>query len=300
MPAFGQVLDFRISPDNRNVVYVADQESDNIPELYSVPIGGGTPIRLTLKPSVAVYLYQITQDGSRVIYRAQQDQPGIYELYSVPIAGPASATVKLNAPLVSGGEVLGFEISPDSQRVVYSADQESDNVAELYSVPIGGPASAGIKLNGPLVAGGNVGDLPQISPDSRYVVYYADQDADNVFELYSVPIGGPASAGIKLNAQLAADQSVFEFQISPDSSRVLYSTHQEVARLYAIYTVPSGGPPDAARRLDDPTAAGGSAYDFQISPNSRHVVYRADQDTKGVIELYEADLGYVAYLPLLT
>ena len=28
MPAFGQVLDFRISPDNRNVVYVADQESD--------------------------------------------------------------------------------------------------------------------------------------------------------------------------------------------------------------------------------------------------------------------------------
>src|SRR5262245_48440305 len=45
MPAFGQVFDFRISPDNRNVVYVADQESDNIPELYSVPIGGGTPIR---------------------------------------------------------------------------------------------------------------------------------------------------------------------------------------------------------------------------------------------------------------
>ena len=40
--------------------------------------------------------------------------------------------------------------------MVYLADQETDTVLELYSVPLGGPAAAGVKLNGALVAGGNV------------------------------------------------------------------------------------------------------------------------------------------------
>src|SRR5690242_19095505 len=61
-----------------------------------------------------------------------------------------------------------------------------------------------------------------------------------------------------------------------------------------------GGPASASARLDDPPTAGGSAYDFQISSDSLRVLYRADQDTQGVIELYEVDLGYAAYLPLLT
>ena len=41
------------------------------------------------------------------------------------------------------------------------------------------------KLNGPLVAGGSVYVLFQISPDSDRVVYNADQDTDNVFELFA-------------------------------------------------------------------------------------------------------------------
>ncbi len=68
--------------------------------------------------------------------------------------------------------------------MVYLADQDTDNVFELYSVPIGGPATAGIKLNGTLVAGGDVSPGFQISPDSGRVLYIADQDTDNVFELY--------------------------------------------------------------------------------------------------------------------
>ena len=53
----------------------------------------------------------------------------------------------------------------------------------LYSVPLGGPAAAGIKLNGALVALGDVDNFA-ISPDSSRVVYLADQQTDNVFELY--------------------------------------------------------------------------------------------------------------------
>ncbi len=116
--------------------------------------------------------------------------------------GPAAAGVRLNDPLGSGKNIFDFRISPDSSRVVYISDQQTATVLELYSVPIGGPAAARIKLNGALALNGNVTAI-QISPDSRRVVYNADQQTDQVFELYSVPITGPAAAGVKLNGPLS-------------------------------------------------------------------------------------------------
>ena len=45
-----------------------------------------------------------------------------------------------------------------------------------------------------------------------------------------------------------------------------------------------------------PTDAAVSGFAF--SRVSDRLVYRADQDTDNVIELYVADLGYIVYLPL--
>ncbi len=83
--------------------------------------------------------------------------------------------------------MLDFAISPDSARVVYLADQETDALNELWSVPLSG--GTGTKLNRTLVAGGDVQDF-LISPDSDSVVYGADQDADTVDELLAVSITG--------------------------------------------------------------------------------------------------------------
>ena len=81
------------------------------------------------------------------------------------------------------GKVFEFRIAPDSSRVVYRANQDTPNVRDLYSVPTKGPASAGIKLNGPLVTGRNVSEY-QISPDSGRTIYISDQDTVGVMELY--------------------------------------------------------------------------------------------------------------------
>ena len=135
----------------------------------------------------------MSADSKYVVYRTDQDTTDVYELYSVPITGGTST--KLNGILTPDGNVFAnnnFQISPDSSRVVYVADQDADDVLELYSVPITGGYSA--KLNGILTPGGNVfaGTTSsfQISPDSSRVVYVADQDTDDIFELYSVPITG--------------------------------------------------------------------------------------------------------------
>ncbi|MCH2065069.1 MAG: hypothetical protein MK194_15245, partial [Roseibacillus sp.] len=129
-------------------------------------------------------------------------------------------TTKLNGALPAGGNAFsGFQVSPDGSTVVYVADQDTNNVFELYSVPIGGGATT--KLNGALPAGGFVYSGFHVSPNGSTVVYRADQDTDRVLELYSVPIGGGATT--KLNDALPAGGDVpSDFQISPDSSTVVF------------------------------------------------------------------------------
>ena len=130
MPPFGDVTAFQISPDGRYAVYLADQDTDGVNELYSVLLGGGSPIRLNplLPFGRNVISFQISPDSSRVVYRADQETDTVFELYSVPLGGPAAAGIKLNGALVAGGNVNYFQISPDSSRVVYRADQETATV----------------------------------------------------------------------------------------------------------------------------------------------------------------------------
>ena len=302
MPATGDVIRFKISSDGQYVVYLADQDTDFVFELYSVPLAGPFTDRVKLNMPLAsdgdVIDLDISPDGSRVVYRANQDTSYVDELYSVPIAGPATEGLKLNGSLVLGGEVIGFKVSPDSSRVVYLADQDTDYVEELYSVPIAGPATEGLKINGSLVLGGEVIDF-KVSPDSSRVVYRADQDTDYVDELYSVPIAGPSDTDIKLNGLLVTGGEVVTYALSLDSSRAVYLADQDTDYVEELYSVPIAGPGSAGVKINGPLVLGGDVLGFDISPDSKRVVYRADQDTDYVDELYVADALFNVYLPLV-
>ncbi len=126
----------------------------------SIPDSGDVPDRNSAEAA-------FSPDGRYVVFVADRDTDEMFELYSVRREG--GEPVKLNPPLVNGGNVTLFQISPDSQYVVYSADQEKDNVVELFSVPIGGGES--LRLNNPLTLGSNVDDYFKITPNSLGVVY---------------------------------------------------------------------------------------------------------------------------------
>ena len=54
----------------------------------------------------------------------------------------SGVAVKLNGPLVAGGGIQRFSVSPDGSRVVYQADQDADEVEELYGATLPeGPAT---------------------------------------------------------------------------------------------------------------------------------------------------------------
>lgn len=293
------VVSFQISADSGWVVYQVSYQNTRADELYGVPISGGKAVRLTpaLADGSAVTRFELSPDGKHVIYlvkdrttkRCDDLTTGACELYSVPIVGPATGGAKLNLPLVTGGKVHDFQISPDSKRVVYRADQQTDGVDELYSVAVNGPASSSIKLNGGLAPGKNVLRGFQISPDSRRVVYVADQDVDQVFELYSVPLTGPASSSVKLNGGLAPGAKVFSgFQISTDSRRVAYLVSQSTAGADELYSVPLGGGPSI--KLHGAPGITGSVFTFEITPDSGRLVYVAEQGMNGMFTLFSVPL----------
>ncbi len=286
------VADFKISPDGEHVIYRADQALDESLDLYSVPISGGTPVRLNVPlagdGSDVSSDFAVTPDNSRVIYKAPTKVSGIAHLYSVPIGGGASTRLN-DDTVITDGIATGPIVTPDSQRVIYSA-RRNNSIFDLYSVPIEGGAS--VRLNGELVSGGRVFDY-KVTPDGSRIIYTAEQDTDGVLELYSVPtLGGTA---VKLNAILPAGGNVSsDFQIAPDGSRVVYLADQGIDGVDELYSVPTNG--GQWTKLNGPLVSGGSVWNasrqkhFQITPDSAHVVYLADQDTDEKVEIYSVSI----------
>ena len=288
LPPGGRVSSFNISPDNSRVIYLADQDQAGIYELYSVPQGGPTGSGVKLNGNLisggTIYGWQISPDSRRVVYQADQQTVGARELFSVPIGGPAAEGIKLNGTLAPGGYTQGWQINADSTRVVYDARQ--NGVLELFSIPIGGPTGSEVKLNG----GGNL-DRFRISPDGHWTIYMADQQTAGVLELFSVPIAGPPTSGVKLNKTPVPGGHVWDFLISPDSSRVVYLADQDTLGTREIYSVQGRGSATAGFKLNGILPTGGQVDNYQITPNSNRVVYLADQQIHGVSELYGVPIG---------
>jgi len=102
------------------------------------------------------------------------------------------------------------------------------------------------KLNGPFTAiDGDVTSF-QISPDSTWAVYLADQDTNGVREIYSAKLDGSGTS-VKLNGALVGGGNVTAFLISPDSSRVVYYADQDVNGRTELYSRPIDGSGSAVK-----------------------------------------------------
>ena len=168
---------------------------------------------------------------------------------------------KLSGSLPAG-DVLGVWTAPNSARVVF-LHRDATLKNHLYSAPVAGGAAA-VKLDA--AATQSAGFLA-ISADSTRVLY-TGVVAGGARALFSVPIGGPATAGVRLAG--AVGSGFTDARISPDSRKVVYLPPSR-DRLLAV---PIAGPSSAAGRLTDPVVAGGSILDFAISAGSGSVVYR--------------------------
>jgi Tol biopolymer transport system component len=284
----------RISPDSSRVVYLADQNINNAVELFSVPIAGGVPPTELSALSAAdrdVTVEAISPDSTRVVYVADQDANDVYELYSVPIAGGVPTELSaISAPdrdvesdPLTGSLYSAFLISPDSSWVVYVADQDANDVFEVYRVPLaGGAAPVRMTFDGTT---STTTYLIAITPDSQRVVFLRDQPSG--LDYYSAPLGG--GSPVQLNGSLLVTGENFE-PIDPSGRWLAFQAAPHLAGVNELYVVPIRGG-SAPVRVNAPLAGGGptSIYGF-FRPGGNGMVYRAEQDEAGTIELYLNDL----------
>jgi len=217
-----------------------------------------------LIPSGGVGENAFTADGARLVYVTTPEGT----LWG---AAPTGASVRLSPP---GVNVALFQIAPVGRRVVFRLFPET---ADLYSVLADGSAPA-VKLNGPLVAHGNV-TLFRITPGGSHVVYMADALQDARTLLYGVPIGG--GPALVLNAPMGAGQDVLDFEIAPDSTHVAY----RVGHVFVATIGVAASGVDVSGVL---VSGGAIERGLRFTPDGTRVVYRADQLVNDRVELFSA------------
>lgn len=290
-PTFKNVAYFAVPPlPCTRVVYVADAVVDQRYEIYSVPIDGGTAIRLNhdLSSDYDIESFEVSPDGQTLVYRAGRDANNFWELYSVPIAGPREEAVKISRALTTGMSVLPyFKITPNSNTVLYLADVNVDESYDLYRTSIHGPGEVS-SINTGVAAGYSIDPTFVISNDGSRVVYRAGTPTTQIYQLFSTPIS-PGST-VRLNGALGAGEDVEAgFAVSADSSKVVYRSDEDVDTITDLYSVPiAGGTPT---RLNPALVGNGDVLDLAISPNSARVVYIADQNVDTLNELFSVPIG---------
>lgn len=131
-----------VTPDGQSILFIGDYETPGKNELYSLPIGGGTPTRVSADLPFAgdVTTFEISPDGASVAYIAGQNTSANFELFLAPIGGGSSARINVPAAVNSGffdlsaGAQGQIQFSPDSSRVFYLGDLDIDTVEDIYVV----------------------------------------------------------------------------------------------------------------------------------------------------------------------
>jgi Tol biopolymer transport system component len=239
--------------------------------------------------SVSVSDYRFTSDGTRVVYRADREANQRSELFSRPLDG-SGPSVKLNGPMqpdgdvgFNGNTVGSFQIGA-GDRVAYAADENVNEVRELFSVPADGGASR-VRLS---QAGLRVALPVQLDPAGTHVVYHESSGTFGDGPLYTVPIDG---SGAPL--ALTPDLGVREFWISPDGTMAVCAvlTGSPSEHLYAVPLDGSAVPLHLAETHPSPQLGYVSLDDVTFAPDGRVLYNEVDEpDDNLVFTLYSVPL----------
>ncbi len=284
-----------ISPDGNYIVYVDTNINNSFTNLYSVSIATGQKTLLSTSFGRINGKILISPNNQYVVFRSDINVFDQFELYSVPISG--GNLVKLNSNLPTGGDISpglrngygGYAITPDSNSVVYVADQIEDNLREMFITPInqGTPR----KVISPLLTANpeaDISQLFQISPNGQFIVYRADIELDNIFEIYSIPLNGGRSVKISSSTINVGSYVDWAFTITSDSQRVIFRQSDTRDRdgesqSYNLFSTPINS--SSTVKLNN-SILGGNVSRFLVTPNGQNVVYSGNQTTLGTEELY--------------
>ena len=146
--------DHGISPDGTQLAISDNSQGDHESLVYIVPIGGGTPRRMTEKsPS---YWHGWSPDGNTLAFVGQRD--GEFDIYTIPAAGGTETRLTTAKGLDDGPEY-----SPDGKYIYFNSER-TGHMQIWRMKPDGGDQEQ-------LFADDLNNWFPHISPDGKWMVF---------------------------------------------------------------------------------------------------------------------------------
>jgi TolB protein len=208
--------DHGISPDG-TMLAISDQSQDQRRSIvYTVPIGGGTPKRITQSPS-ASYFHGWSPDGKTLAFVG--DRNGNLDVYTIPASGGEETRLTTAEGLDDGPEY-----SPDGEYIYFNSERTGS--MQIWRMkPDGGGQEQ-------ITSDGFNNWFPHVSPNGRQIVFLSyEKDVT----------GHPADKDVMLRIMNLADKRITVLtklfggqgtinvpSWSPDSRRLAFVSYQYV------------------------------------------------------------------------
>jgi hypothetical protein len=286
---------FKFTPDSSKVVFVTNEITGVRNLFIANPVSPVNRTQLNTSGKAPVSsVFEIAQNGSRVVYKESSD-PAHPNIRSVQPSSTGDIQLNPNFTLPASG-ASDFSISPTSSKVVYRANQDNDAIYELYAVNLDGTGSVN-KINGSIVSGGSVQPIQfKITSNGSKVVYIADQQTDEIFELYVSNIDG--SNNLKINGALEnstiginkTETSVIDFKLTDDNLKAIFRTQTIIKDISPLPLLPPITVSDI-KYLNSASITGTAQTliaqkvgEYQTKLN--RVVYASDFESSGIYSIY--------------
>jgi hypothetical protein len=204
--------DHGLSPDGKWIAISDQSQGDGQSRVYTLPIGGGTPTRITAdSPS---YWHGWSPDGSTIAFCGQRD--GVFGIFTIPAGGGEETRLTTAVKLDDGPEY-----SPDGEWIYFNSDRTG--LMQIWRMRADGSDVAQVTDDG----WGNW--FPHLSPDGTKMVFLAygpevdGHPADKDVHLRLLDL---ASGDVSTLASLFGGQGTINVPSwSPDSKRLAFVSY---------------------------------------------------------------------------
>ena len=167
-PAVNGDVYIAFSPDGSRVAFA--RAKDFGADIYTVPVAGGEPVRVTYDDA-PIYGLAWTADGSSIVYASERDGSNA-RLWRVPAIGGTPT------PIATGSEnIRELAIARQGNRLAYA---QSNSDTDIYRLELTGPAGAkrdsGARVD--LISSTRREHAAKFSPDGRRIAFRSDRSGN--------------------------------------------------------------------------------------------------------------------------
>ena len=209
--------DHGISPDGKWIVISDQSQDENKSTIYTLPINGGTPTRIT--KGTPSYWHGWSPNGKQLAFCGQRN--GRYGIFTIPVEGGEETRLTLAA---EGGLDDGPDYSPDGKHIYFNSDRSGK--MQIYRMNTDG---SNVKS---VTKGDRNNWFGHVSPNGKWLIYLSYKpdvkghpaNQDVMLRLHNL------SDGTEKNlVKLFGGQGTINVPSwSPDSKRVAFVSYQYV------------------------------------------------------------------------